>query len=110
MEQVVIAQDATIKRLRGKQFAIERREIEDFCEFVVAEKFPKGAETQPQIGVIRPRGLHVEHPAQSRNAVMVAVDLIRADEAAIFRDEEEQKTVNDAKQLAVELRGGELLG
>ena len=56
-EQVAVAQGATVERLRSKQFAIERREIENFCELVVAEKFPESAQAQPEVGVIRPRRL-----------------------------------------------------
>ena len=41
---------------------------------------------------------------------MVAINGIGADEATVFEDEQKQETINDAKQLAVKLRGRELFG
>src|ERR1017187_3044222 len=74
------------------------------------EQVDKGAEAQPEVGVIRPGGLDVEHPAQAGNAVMIAIDGIGADEAPVFGHEQEQETVNQPEELVVELGGRELLG
>ena len=84
--------------------------VENGGEFVVLEQVEERAQAQPEVGVIRPGGLDVEHPAQAGDAVMVAIDGIGADEATVFGHEQEQETVNQPEELAVELRGRKLLG
>lgn len=110
LKQVVVAQSAIVERLRAEQFAVERGEFKDGGKFVVLEQTEQGAEAQPQVGVVGPCGLDVEHPAETGDAVVFAIDGVGADEAAILGNEQEQEAVNDAEELAVELRGGELLG
>lgn len=106
-EEVAVAQRASVEGLRGEQFAVERGNVEDGGELVVAEQLPKGAQAQPQVGVVGPGGAHVEQAAEAGDAVVVAIDGIGADEAAVFGDQQEQEPVNQPEQLAVELGGGE---
>jgi hypothetical protein len=55
--------------------------------------------------MIRPGGLHIEHPAETGDTVMIAIDRIGADQATVFRHKQEQEAVNQPEELAVELGG-----
>src|SRR5208282_6947953 len=103
-EEVAVAQGASVEGLCREQFAVERGEGENGGEFVVLKQVEECAQAQPQVGVIRPRGLDVEHTAQAGDAVVVAIDGIGADKAPVFGHKQEQETVNQPEELAVELR------
>ena len=58
------------------------------------EQAEQGAKAEPKVGMVGPGGLHVEHPAETGDAIMVPVNRIGADEAAVLRDQQEQEPVN----------------
>jgi hypothetical protein len=64
-KQVTVGQGTSIERLVGEQFAVERGDFEQRRQFLILQNVKEGAETEPEVGVIGPGGLDVEH-ARSR--------------------------------------------
>lgn len=106
-EQVAVGDGAGVEVARLEELAVERGCAQQPGELLVGEHFPEDAQTAPEVVVFGVGAAAVDEASEARDAVVLAVERIGADEPAILRNEEEQKTIDQAQELAVELFWGE---
>src|SRR5262245_5938843 len=96
VKQVTIGDSEGIDSLRGKEFAIQRRELEKHSKFFVAQQLPEHAERLPEVIVLRIGGAVLKQPPQSGNAVVLTIDRIRTQQPAVLGDEQKEEAVHKA--------------
>jgi hypothetical protein len=96
-----------IQGQRGEEFAVEGGHVQALGQLVVGEDPPQNAQGLPKIVVAIPGGAGTEQAPQAQDAIVVPVEWVRTDEAALLRHEEEEETVDDAQELAVEVLGAD---
>ncbi len=105
MQQVAIAQPTMIERQFGKEVAVEWRYPQLLCQFFIAQHVPERTNTVPEVNIVGVGVTFAAQPYQARDAVMIAVEVGCAEQASLFGDEQKEDTVDQAQQIAVELKG-----
>ena len=84
--------------------------VEGLLRMIVGKHPPDHAQRLPEIVVLDLGGGPVEQATQPADAVVVAVERTRANQAAIFGDQEKEQPVDQHQQMAIEVAFGDRWG
>jgi hypothetical protein len=101
-QQVAVGDAGVVQFLMGKEFAIERRCIQQARHALIGQHQPQCVQRQPQVVVIGVGSAARTQAAQATHAVVIAVERVAAHQSALFRRQQEEQAIDQAQQLAVE--------
>jgi hypothetical protein len=106
VEQITVGDGESVEVLWGEEFTIQRRELEKHGKFFIAQRSPEHAERLPQVVMLGGGGAILKQPPQPGDAVMLGIDGTRTQQSTIFGDQQEEKTIDKAQELTVEVVRG----
>jgi len=106
VEEVPVGEERLVKTLGFldvEKVPVERGDSQHLAPVLVGEEAECGPKASPQVGMAVSAGASLGQAAEARDAVVVLVNAVGREQAALLGDHQEQQPVNEAEQLFVEL-------
>ena len=109
-KQVAVRKGIDVEILRGEQLTVEHRQpqcrghrpiAQTRLRLILDQQQPQYAERLPKVILIGKRSPLFEQPTQPGNSIVLAVQRIGTQKAAVFRNQKEQKAIDKDQNLAI---------
>jgi hypothetical protein len=87
-EKGAVRNGVTVERERREQFTVQWRGFENLSELLIGKQLPKNPQALSKVVVMRISCPAIEQAPQAGGAVMLAVDGVGTDQAAVFGNQE----------------------
>ncbi|MCS7176932.1 MAG: hypothetical protein NZ960_04840 [Candidatus Kapabacteria bacterium] len=110
LQEVTVGDGVAVYVQLLEELAVQGGGAEQAGVVLGAEYAPEHLQAAPEVVVVGVGAAVLQQPAEAGDAVVLSVERLAADEAALFGDEQEEEAVDQAQQLLVELQRGEAVG